>query len=658
MAGFRSRSSVGIPHDLVDDRARACYPTRMSVARWSRVLRLLPLLVFACSSHVEVVPAGPAPDAPDAGSNGDPLAYPKDACAAGTRPALGDTPCVKVGPAMCAAGFVVDPSGFGCAAVIPQTTCTGATRPQLGHTECVPVGDCDGAFPPAGATLIQTTDSLADAIAAAPGGAVLALADGEHRASSIATPKAITIVGRCPAKTTITPDALSKTGFQFTSSAVSIRGLTLLGFEAAVKGTLSAAVTIEDDVIEGSTYRGLLVDNGATLTVRRSVLRGTITRKDTETTLAIAIGKATAVIEDTAFLDNVDGAFVATDGLSIPTKATLSRVVVVNTLARPDGLGGGAIRGFEGAKVDVIESVVSGALGTAVLSYQQKGAATVTVTRSVITRTKESTATDSSGGVASSLAAARGSILFAEDTTVSDAKGISVDASDEGSRLTCTRCAILRTKQVKGSFSVAAGGTHGGALTLVDTAIFDFGGVGISGTEKGHVTATRTLVGAAGNEIFQGYPITVGAQAAGGAFVELHDSAVIDGGERMLAAGQLGSRMTLDGTFVAKRGTDPLTYGHGIVSTDFAHIEVNGSVIADLSGVGFFCAAGGGYVSGSRFVGNAIGVHAQEGSTLSESDVAPADASDTDLAVVTSTRFENNGARSGTGEIALPKVSF
>ncbi|MEO8875284.1 MAG: hypothetical protein ABI461_06845, partial [Polyangiaceae bacterium] len=115
-------------------------------------------------------------------------------CAAGTMPTIGNATCVPVGTTSCAAGFSADPSGWGCVAIESATACTGATMEKLGSTSCVPVGDCAAAFPPAAATLFvspgATVDAthfqtIAAALAVATDGVTIAVDAGTYAESLI-----------------------------------------------------------------------------------------------------------------------------------------------------------------------------------------------------------------------------------------------------------------------------------------------------------------------------------------------------------------------------------------------------------------------------------------------------------------------------------------
>lgn len=290
-------------------------------------------------------------------------------CAPNTRPAIGGEECIRVGPTACAPGFARDSSGWGCAPVLPATACAGATRPKLGETTCAPVGDCSAPFPPAGAVLVDPSldlaavdathvRTIADALAIAGSGSTIALADGSHSVDPFTVSKTLSLVGRCAQRAQlVAAQPAASTGITIAASATLAR-LTMLGFTAAVGVSGAITLDIDDVVIESARSRAVSAQRGAQVTMRRSVVRGTTPIGRSDQTIAIYVGTGASVdLEDSAILASQDGALAVTDNTS--TRASLTRSVVADTRPRAgDGQGGGALRAFQGAQLDVAESAI------------------------------------------------------------------------------------------------------------------------------------------------------------------------------------------------------------------------------------------------------------------------------------------------------------
>lgn len=222
------------------------------------------MLPFATA---ECVPVGwhdcPSGFVPDASGWGCHDRTPQEACAPGTMTSLGADSCVDVGDRSCAEGFERDPSGWGCRAILPTEPCTGARRAALGHTECVQVGSCDGAFPPADATLFVDDDyadselddthfrTIHEALNVAVDGTTIAVEAGTY-VGGLQVYTQVSIVGRCAAKVIVDAEGAFTSGVWVSSASLSVRGMTLfrpeLGFYVNTNGT--SQVTATDVVID------------------------------------------------------------------------------------------------------------------------------------------------------------------------------------------------------------------------------------------------------------------------------------------------------------------------------------------------------------------------------------------------------------------------
>lgn len=582
-------------------------------------------------------------------------------CASGTRPAVGSEACIAVGTTSCAAGFEKDASGWGCAPILPEATCAGATRPRLGDRACVPVGDCAAAYPVAGAIVVDpalpdaaldTTHvrTLGDALAVAPAGATLALADGTHVTEPVTVTKAVTIVGRCAARARLAPASAGGAGLTL-AAKVTMRGLTLDGYTAALTTTgAGAELVAEDIVVERARSRGVFAKSGSKVGMRGSVVRGTAPIGASDQTVAVfAASNATVILEETAVLASIDAAVVATD--TARTRASLSRCVVQDTKPRADGKGGGALRAFEGAHLDVAESAILGSSGMAVLTLRHEPPSPeVTISRSVIGGTVPTAETGTMIGTA--VNAAFEAIVRIDESTVSDSVGIALYASAKA-KMILTRSVVVRVERSRDLAARGASAIKGAELTLEDTAIVRVGAVGVGAWESGHVRMARSLVRDVGGDVTEGLPMGLGLNATAGAPMEIADSAIVDAHELGVSASS--SPVRLERVLVTRTSSAPVPrFGHGILSVSSATFSISRSIVERQPGVALFCAAGGAVIGGSMVRDNAVGAHVQEGTGLAEAESAPETVPEQELVVTKDTLFVGNATRVGSGSLPLP----
>lgn len=280
-----------------------------------------------------------------------------ETCGPGTRPKIGSTKCEPVGwTTSCPAGMEKDPSGWGCVdARVPA--CAGATREAQGSATCVPIGDCNGAFPPADAFVVDDsfTDgqvdathfkTIAAAIAAAPAGTVVAVDSGTY-AEELKIDKPIQLVGRCPSEVKITPGALGTTDpgilVESKASGVVVRGVTVEGPHiGGINVYFGADALIEEVVVDGAKLWGVIVD-GSTATIKRSKIKGTVLGpdpqgKETKGGWAIAAGASTVSIDDVDLDGGTTGIFSGTTD----TQVSASRVVIHNQAPQAPARSSGA----------------------------------------------------------------------------------------------------------------------------------------------------------------------------------------------------------------------------------------------------------------------------------------------------------------------------
>jgi hypothetical protein len=220
----------------------------------------------------------------------------------------------------CAPGFAHD-GDRGCDAILPAAPCPPGAMAVPGDTECREVAPC-GAGPwgdiPVDSTTVYVdqsytggasdgTDvspwtSLAQAIAAAPSGAIVAVAAGSYSGSVTIANKPIQLWGRCPTMVALVGSANQSGAVNIHAGADGTElhnlaltgpnmGLAHFGSVAVVAEQLwihdcgmegiyaedelgEATLTLSDSLIEDNVTVGVS-SFGATLTVERSLIRGT-----------------------------------------------------------------------------------------------------------------------------------------------------------------------------------------------------------------------------------------------------------------------------------------------------------------------------------------------------------------------------------------------
>ena len=152
----------------------------------------------------------------------------------------------------CADGFAFDEQG-GCAPVLPSEPCEDGTTALPGDAACRPLAACGddpwgfvaGEAGPVvhvdGATTSATSDgsvaapfaTISAAVAAAPPGAVVAVAAGEYAGALTLGDSPVTLWGRCPSMVTLSVASGAAITIQG-GAAVTVRGLAITGAGSGV----------------------------------------------------------------------------------------------------------------------------------------------------------------------------------------------------------------------------------------------------------------------------------------------------------------------------------------------------------------------------------------------------------------------------------------
>lgn len=221
-------------------------------------LALLLVGLTGCGSEGVVEPEDDGPTAPEP-------------CAVGERTT--DDGCLPPGiaPEACAEGFAGDGLG-GCEPMLPTAPCEDGTTALPGDAACRPIADCgpepwglietgadtvyvDAASPGGDGTPASPLSTLAEAVAAAPSGATVAVAAGSYQGNLVLGDAPLTIWGRCPALVSVSG------GFRIAGPGeVTLRGLGISGSGGGVDVERGTA-RLTDLWVHDLTNIGIVVES-------------------------------------------------------------------------------------------------------------------------------------------------------------------------------------------------------------------------------------------------------------------------------------------------------------------------------------------------------------------------------------------------------------
>jgi len=250
-----------------------------------------------------------------------------DGCPAGTR-GDGAGGCLPPGALAeaCAEGFVHDGDGR-CEPILPAEPCPYGLMATPGDSACHPVLACGvgkwGDIPVDGTTVYvdaaygggssdgtesQPYTSLVDAVAAAPVGALIAIAEGTYVGDVVLT-KTLRLWGVCPERVVVVgTGGIAAVDLRTGAGESEIRGLSITGTGAA-----GVAITGSEDVVVSHIW------------VRDGTGRGIATQND--------LGSASVTLTDSLFEGNT-----ATGVLFVGADGVVERVVVRDTQSKPQDL--------------------------------------------------------------------------------------------------------------------------------------------------------------------------------------------------------------------------------------------------------------------------------------------------------------------------------
>ena len=585
-----------------------------------------------------------------------PLVFEGD-CPAGTMPQLGQAQCVPVGWHDCPAGFTPEPSGWGCREVLPAERCTGATREALGNTECLPLGDCAGVFPPPGTTIevrasykdtevdARHVRSISAAVSAAPADAIIAVHEGEYN-ESLNLPRSVRIVGQCAAKVVLR-GGTSVPGVSASGAKVRLSGFTikqgLLG--VSVK---KGAFELEDTLLVGNLASAVDV-YGATTTAKltRTVVRDTTAPPNTLGSGILAQQGSQITVTDSEFARSVTAAVYVADKTS---GAVVERSVLRDTRVDENQMGGYGVMALDGPTIEVRSSALLGNHRSGLMAFADSR---VTVQDTVVVGTLQVGSNLSHG-----FAAFDGAKMDLSRVGVYGNYGV-------GLRFTQNVVATVSESNIHGQEPTSDGDFGNGVYVHVGStaklhkcAMTMNHRSGVEAFDKGTVLElTDSLVAFGqpsvgpkyGDQAGLGMYVAMGASAstAGTSFVNNHHTGIY-----LWESGEFSADRTL------VRGTSLEVFqsrlGHGLLAQGIPRILITGSDFRNSAGVGLAFSDSTASVFGTYVARNAIGIHAQDGSTLREVDAPEDEIPAGDIVVGSDTQFEGNASRVGSAALPLP----
>lgn len=638
-------------------------------------------------------------------------------CAPGTAPFVGEDACAPVGPSACAPGFRASSTGFGCEDTPPTAPCGEFERETATSSACAPVGDCAAPFPPANATLfvdaafadaqLDATHfrKLGEAVNAAKADAVIAVSPGVYQ-ETVAPGVPLSIVGRCPAMVELRSPANDLPGVYVARKAISVRGVTLRGYPvAAAYAQQGGNLTLEDSVVVGARGTGVLVD-AAKATLRRVKIDDTRVDAAGKQGWGVAAGaKSTVSLDDVTILRGTDGIFVSTQGTEVAVRASviarqapvgtnrssgvrvvgLGQITLDECVVR-DVVGDGAVVADGGTGI-VKNSVLR---GTRVQGNLARGHGAIAFQGGTLRVTGTSLLDHESIGAVSqndkSTFELVNSLVVGPSTSAqkpddqlrvsSEKSGMGVLVSDKGSMrldgvvvvraqgfglhvdkttVDARRLYIVDTQRIQApTLSYALGVLiNAGTFTAEQLSIEKGVLAGISAGRGAAFSGTGVLV----RDVAVASPTDTGAGIALGEGGTLDvDRLVV---ERAVGVGVLAVRGT-EGAIRLKRSvvrdtllSPRLGLGYGVANGAGTTVELEDSVISGSAVVGFAGVGGRGRFLGGAFLRNRVAVHVQDGSTLQTADSAD-ELGSTEVRVSSSTLFEGNDTKIGSGAIPVP----
>lgn len=603
---------------------------------------------------------------------------PDAACSGATFEHIGDAGCIPIGD---------------CAAPFPPAGATIFVDDDYGP------GDVDATH----------FTSIQAALDAAPSGATIAVAAGTY-AEPLFANRPVELVGRCAAQVRVTSPGGANAGFQAVGiSGIVVRGLALSGHLGGFAAQ-SSSLTIEDCLVENSRGAGVVVLGGGPVVVRRSRIVGTeqdAAGKHGQGVLA-QLGGQVELVESAVVGSHVAGVWVESDGSTLRLERTVVRDSLPAQGGPDDGVFGSGASALAGGDLEIVGSLLSGNRRAAI-AVDQGGHAHVE--GSVL----RGTLFESDGNHGSGIEVTLGSTAEVTTSAMLDNEGTGAAVADLASKLVVSSSVVRGPIPAgPGPVGVGAVAVAGGALELTDVALVGNRDAGILAQDAGSlVTATRTLVrdtvrvvgtvhgdgvgvsvslggrfeatdcalvhnrlvglalrtDATGNPPSSAHVTRLlvrdtvpapetgrfgdGVYATDGADLAMDDSALVHNQEIGLAVS--GATARVSGTVVRDTviGTGDL-FGHGALAIGGSTLTLVRTTVRGQPGVGVFFAASAGGLDGVVVAEGAVGIQAQEGTSLAQVEALSPETSPLSVEVTRSSRFLDVATRIGSGALPLP----
>lgn len=569
-------------------------------------------------------------------------------CAPGSMPRMGERECQPVGPTSCAAGFEPDPSGWGCAAVAPERACEGATRDALGSRSCTPVGDCAAAFPPPGATHVVRPAGgggaytrILDALAAAPAGAVIAVDRGTYR-EALRITRGVRIVGRCAGEVTIEGNG-QYPGIEVAASGVTVEGVTMKDQAPAILVT-SGSVDVSDVVVTGARSMGIDAASGTRVKVARSAVRH-VTPIPGYLSAGIA-ASGELEVEDSSVSDASYAGIVVQGALA---RATLEGVVLRDGAPDENLMGGVGINLAEGAQATVTRAWLHANTRAGYLGFRRTK---LTMRDTVIDDTKARASRSGSEVHGEGVAVFDGASATLERLSVARTVGVGLRVIQNASAT--VRSSVIRDTKLDENGDLGAGAYVHAVSKLVaeDTAFVGNRRAAVEVYDPGtEVVLERSLLAGtrSSHDGKNGLGIHVMRAKA-----RISKSAVVDNRHTGIYLWE-AAEGTIEDTVVRDTALqeNPEMLGHGLLVQGVPSVTVRGSEFAGSASTGLVFSDSTATVFGTWIRGNAVGLHAQDGCTLTEATAPPDAPEPLSVVVGSDTRFADNGSRLGSGVVPL-----
>jgi hypothetical protein len=98
------------------------------------------------------------------------------------------------------------------------------------------------------------------------------------------------------------------------------------------------------------------------------------------------------------------------------------------------------------------------------------------------------------------------------------------------------------------------------------------------------------------------------------------------------------------------------TFGHGVLTFDKSNLSLVNVTIRNSGSAGVIVDAAGATISACRILNNAIGINAQDGSSLTQVDTVPDSPNPLEVDVSNDTVFQGNQTRVGSNQLPLPAL--